>query len=186
MISPSEVQALDDRAFLRVTGRFARCALLVTLLLGCTPPQNINAPVFAQRAPPTGHPTYLETIRYIDDGLRYVDPTSAFFIAPDGNMCFRGVQNVRETILDYTYNSDWCFPPNAVSQVDLFSAIGRGQQLTLFCKHSAPQCIREIGYGNRTADRATVSIVPSQQEKAAVEHLVYLMGGSLGDNEPFK
>ncbi len=168
---------------LRLIGKVARQAFLAPLLLACMPPpQDFNAAVFAQRAPPAGRPTYLETIKYIDDGLRHVDPTSAFYISPDGRMCFRGVVNVKETSLDYIYNSDWCLLPTAMGRVDSFER----QQLSLFCKHAYPHCIREIGYRNRTTDIATVGIVPSPQERVAIEHLIYLMGGSLGDSYPLK
>jgi hypothetical protein len=168
---------------LQLIGKLARVAALAVSLPACMPPepQYVDSPVFAQRAPPAGRPTYLETIKYIDDGLRYVDPTAAFFVSFDGRMCFRGVLNAERTNLDYFYKSDWCLLPAAVYRVD---SIKTGE-VSLFCKHADPQCIREIGYRYRGANHATIRIVPSDQEKVAVEHLIYLMGGNLGDSQPF-
>jgi hypothetical protein len=169
---------------LQLIGKFARVAALAVSLAACMPPaepQYVNNPAFAQRAPPVGRPGYLETVKYIDDGLRYVDPSAAFFVSPDGRMCFRGVLNPERDDLNYFYKSDWCLPPHAVSRVDSI----RTGQVSLFCKHADPQCIREIGYRYRAANTATLHIVPSDQEKVAVEHLIYLMGGNLGDYQPF-
>ena len=172
---------------LQLIGRLMRVAGLAAALAACAPPeppQYFNNPTFAQRAPPAGRPTYLETIKYIDDGLRYVDPTAAFFVSPDGRMCFRVVLIPLRTDLDNynLYKSAWCLPPTAVSRV---YSIGT-DQLGLACKHAEPQCIREIGYLYRATNAANMRIVPSDQEKAAVEHLIYLMGGNLGDSQPFK
>src|SRR5579875_1065900 len=61
------------------------------------PPPMIDSPAFALRSPLPGHPGYLETIAYIDDGLKYVDSKRAFFVSRDGRMCFVGVLNVRRT-----------------------------------------------------------------------------------------
>jgi hypothetical protein len=118
---------------LQLIGKLARVAALAVSLPACMPPppQYVNDPAFAQRAPPAGRPPYLETIKYIDDGMRYVDPTAAFFVSPDGRMCFRGVLNPERTNLDYLYKTDWCLPPTAISQVDSI----RTGQVSLFCKH---------------------------------------------------
>jgi hypothetical protein len=169
---------------LQFIGKLVRVATLAVALPACVPPepQYINNPAFAQQAPPAGRPTYIETIRYIDDGLRYVDPTAAFFVSPDGRMCFRGVLTALQTDLDNSYISYWCLLPTAVNQV---YTIGMGQ-VGLSCKHADPQCIHEIGYLNRATNTAHIRIVPSDQEKTAVEHLIYLMGGTLGDGQPFK
>ena len=169
---------------LRLIGKLARVAALAVSLPACMPPQPqqyANDPVFAQRAPPAGRPTYLETIKYIDDGVKYADRTAAFFVSPDGRMCFRGLLNAERTNLDQFYRTDWCLAPTAVSLVDSL----RTGELNLFCKHSDPQCIREIGYRDRGTNTALIYIVPSDQEKTAIEHLIYLMGGSLGDYQPF-
>jgi len=168
---------------LQLIGKLARVAALAVSLAACMPlpPQYVNNPVFALRVPPAGRPTYLETIKYIDDGMRYVESANAFFVSPDGRMCFRGVLNVERTSLDYLYQSDWCLPPTAVSRVE---SIKTGE-LSLFCKHTDPQCVREIGYRDLGSNTAVIRIVPSDREKVAVEHLIYLMGGYLGDSQPF-
>jgi len=67
---------------LQLIGKLARVAALAVPLAACMPPaepQYANNPVFARRVPPAGRLTYLDTIKYIDDGMRYVDPTAAFF-----------------------------------------------------------------------------------------------------------
>jgi hypothetical protein len=171
---------------LQFIGKLVRVTALAVALPACVPPelQYINDPAYAQRAPPVGRPTYLDTIKYIDDGVRYADPTAAFFVSPDGRMCFRVVLTALRTSLDNynLYKSSWCLPPTAVNRVYPVGA----DQLGLSCKHADPQCIREIGYLYRATNTASMRIVPSNQEKAAVEHLIYLMGGTLGDSQPFK
>jgi len=70
---------------LQLIGKFARVAALAVSLAACMPPaepqpaepQYANNPVFARRASPAGRPTYLETIKYIDDGMRYAEPANA-------------------------------------------------------------------------------------------------------------
>src|SRR5438067_13261998 len=56
-------------------------------------PQAITSPAYAARPPLPGRPGYLETIRYIDDGVKYIDPYAEFFISYDGQMSFRGLVN---------------------------------------------------------------------------------------------
>jgi hypothetical protein len=170
---------------LQFISTLVRLAALAVALPACVPPepQYVNNPAFARRAPPAGRPTYLETIKYIDDGLRYVDPTTAFYVSADGRMCFRGVLTNPLTTWDNIYKTDWCLLPTAVNRVDTI-VIGTNQ-VSVSCKHADPQCIQEIGY-YRAINTAYVRTVPPDQEKAAVEHLIYLMGGTLGDNEPFK
>ena len=174
---------------LQLIGKFARVAALAVSLAACMPPaepqpaepQYANNPVFARRASPAGRPTYLDTIKYIDDGMRYAEPANAFFVSPDGSMCFRGVLSVKRTSLDYLYRSNWCLLPTTVSRVDSI----RTGEVSLFCKHADPQCVREIGYRDLRSNTVAIRIVPSDREKVAVEHLIYLMGGNLGDYQPF-
>jgi hypothetical protein len=169
---------------LQLIGKLARVAALAVSLAACMPPpegQYANNPAFAQRAPTLGRPGYLETIKYIDDGMRYADPATAFFVSPDGRMCFRGVLTTERNSLDYLYKTDWCLPPTSVNEVDSI----RTGQVNLSCKHADPQCIREIGFRDRATNTVTIRTVPSDQEKAAVEYLIYLMGGNLGDYQPF-
>ena len=170
-------------------GRPLRVAVLLCTLSACAPPPTVdtpglNAAVYARRPPPAGRPSYAATIKYIDDGMRYLDPAAGFFVAPDGRMCFRGSLSIKETVFDYMYNSDWCLAPTAIGQVDALGTLTT-DQLRLSCRHADPQCIREIGNFNRQADSITLTNVPPRAEKAAVEYLVYLMDGYVGDSQPF-
>jgi hypothetical protein len=161
-------------------------ALLGSSLLACArvPPEQFNSLAFARRAPAAGAPTYWQTIRYIDDGLKYVDTASAFFVSPDGRMCFRGVVNANRTALQYP--DDWCLAPGAVSRVEaMWNDVTGIPELQLWCKHSDPECVQNFDYPTGTTNLVTMQIVPPSEEKAAVEHLIYLMGGSLGEGEPF-
>lgn len=173
--------------FLQLTGKFVQAVTLAAMLLACVPleQQHFNDPVFALRSSPAGLPTYAETVKYIDDGLRYVDPTAAFFISPDGRMCFRGASPTLAANFFILYSiskRDWCLHPTTVSRVH---SIETGH-LSLSCKHANPQCINEIGYLYHAANTIHVYIVPSDREKSAIEHLIYLMGGNVGDNHLFK
>jgi hypothetical protein len=58
-----------------------------------TEPLAINSVAFEKRAPLPGQMGYIETIKYIDDGMKYIDPSSEFFISFNGDMCFRGLVN---------------------------------------------------------------------------------------------
>jgi hypothetical protein len=167
------------RMNLRLISKLACATVLIALSACVPPPQAANPSVFAQRAPPAGRPTYLETIKYIDDGMRYIDPITAFFVSSEGMMCFRGVFNYQPGYIHYI--SDWCLPPTAVSEV----ASHGSYELRLSCKHENPQCVHEIGRSNLAANTISVQAVPARQEKTAVEHLIYLMGGDLGDAQPF-
>ena len=168
--------------------RLTVLAAMLTALAACAAsPQYVDIAVFTRRPPPPGQPGYLETIRYIDDGMRYVDPGNAFFIAPDGRMCFRGGYTLSHTIFDVLYKTDWCLYPAAVREVELMPDIVTGTyRLQLSCKHAAGQCVAEAGSLYRQAAVVTLPIVPPRQEKTAVEHLVWLMGGALGEPQPFR
>jgi hypothetical protein len=174
------------RMNLQLLGRFMSIAGLAALSAACTPlPQYSNAPIFAHREPPVGRPTYSEVIKYIDDGVRYVNPTAAFFISPDGRMCFLGVLDFRQPPLEALIsNHNWCLPPTAVGRVDSFVS-STHEQISLVCKHSDPQCVRDIGYWNPGLNAVNVDIVAANQEKSAVENLIYLMGGNI-DSQSFK
>jgi hypothetical protein len=160
--------------------------LLVALAACAVAPQYVDVGAFLRRPPSPGQPSYAETIKYIDDGMRYVDPGNAFFIAADGRMCFRGGYTLSQTIFDSLFKTDWCLFPTAVGKVELVPDIVTGTyRLQLSCKHAAGQCAAEAGSAYRQAAILTLPIVPPQQEKAAIEHLVYLMGGALSDATRF-
>jgi hypothetical protein len=174
---------------LRLVSELACVAATAVLLAGCAPPppQNFNDPAFARRAPSPGQPTYLSTIKYIDDGIRYSEPAGAFFVSPDGRMCFRGVLNVKQTIFDDLYQSDWCLAPTAIGRVETVPSVVTGtSDLQLSCNHANPQCAREIRYSDRAANTVIVPTVASHEEKVAVERLIYLMGGYLDSGPPIK
>src|SRR5215469_12237399 len=80
-------------------------------------PQAINSPAFAILASPLGRPGYLDTIRYIDDGMKYMDPFAEFFISYDGQMCFRGLGNRHPAVFE-NYQNYWCLDPAQVSNVE--------------------------------------------------------------------
>jgi hypothetical protein len=167
--------------------RIVFAGFLAALSACAVAPQYVDIAVYARRAPAPGQPSLAESVKYIDDGLRYVDPATGFFIAPDGRMCFRGAFTLSQTIFDWLYKTDWCLSPTAVNQVELVPDIVTGKyQLQLSCKHAAGQCIAETGSLLRQANLLMLPIVPPRQEKAAIEHLVWLMGGSVSDGRPFQ
>lgn len=150
---------------------------------GAADPAAINSAAFATRAPPPGQPGYFETIRYIDDGVKYIDRYGEFFIAFDGEMCFRGLVNRQQAEFE-NYQNYWCMPPAAVGEVDAIeNDVSYVNEIRLWCRHATPHCARRFGYPNfldetsDTANSITVQIVPYQQERSAVEYLIYLMGG---------
>ena len=83
-----------------------------------TAPLEINSLVFEKRPPLPGQPGYLETIKYIDDGMKYIDPSSEFFVSFYGDMCFRGLVN-RQLATFETYTNYWCINPQVVNNIDL-------------------------------------------------------------------
>jgi hypothetical protein len=164
----------------------ALAALALLLCQGCIqgyPPEAVDAPGFERRAPLAGQPGYLETIRFINDGVRYLEPRAAFAVSPEGDLCFRGAQEVSFVRLA-NYKSFWCMAPTAVAAVEaLDDDVTHVPSVRLWCRHDAPYCAWRVkrlarfgAYGR--ADAIMVQIVPYRREKAAIEHLVYLMGGS--------
>jgi hypothetical protein len=149
-------------------------------------PPPVNSPAFELRRPPLGRPGYRETIGYIDNGLKYVDPQSAFFVSPDGRMCFVGVLNVQRTTFEIR-RFPWCVAPAALAEVELIeNDVTYIPQLRLWCRHAAPQCFQEAGRLYRRSNSISVEIIPSQREKAAVAYLVYLMGGWVPADRPWE
>jgi hypothetical protein len=156
------------------------------LLSGCSSPPPVNSLAFERRAPLPGQPGYLETIKYIDDGLKYIDPSSEFFVSFDGEMCFRGLVN-RQQVLFETYQNYWCINPIAVNNVDaLENNVSYVNEVRLWCAHADPQCAHRVGYADfldtspGVANSILVQVTPYKPERAALEHLVYLMGGNAG------
>lgn len=150
-------------------------------------PETINSQAFALRAPSPGQPSYLETIRFIDSGVRYIDPFAEFFISFDGQMCFRGLVN-RQMLLFENYQNYWCIYPTNVNNVEeLPDNITTVNTVRLWCVLEAPQCARRFGLPNFLLDESpwignsiSVQIRPSKEQRTAIEHLIYLMGGNAG------
>lgn len=149
-------------------------------------PAAINSVAFAVRPPPPGRPGYLETIRYIDDGVKYIDPYSEFFVSFDGQICFRGLVNRQQAEFE-SYQNYWCMLPVSVNNVDaLENGISYVNQVRLWCRHAAPQCARRYGYPDfldesfPAANSIAAQTVPYFQQRDAIEYLIYLMGGNVG------
>jgi hypothetical protein len=147
-------------------------------------PQAINSPAYAIRPPLPGRPGYLDTIRYIDDGVKYIDPYAEFFISYDGQMCFRGLINRQDAYFE-NYQNYWCMYPTAVNNVEaLENDISYVNTVRLWCVLAAPQCARRTGFANFLDDSnwignsITAQTRPSREQRDAIEYLVYLMGGN--------
>ena len=150
---------------------------------GAPDPSLINSPGFAVRAPPPGQPGYLETIRFIDNGVKYIDPNAEFFVAFDGEVCFRGLVNRQQAEFE-NYQNYWCMPPAAVNNIDAIeNNISYVNAVRLWCRHSTPQCARRFGIPNFLDESGLVAnsiwaqITPYRQSRDAIRYLVYLMGG---------
>jgi hypothetical protein len=179
----------NDRGIDFVRAKSAVQVIAATLWLSAclAPPPPINSVAFARRAPLPGQPGYLETIGYIDDGVRYIDPSAEFFVSPDGEMCFRGLVNRQQAEFE-TYTNYWCISPFAVSDVDaLENNVSYVNEVRLWCGHADPQCAHRVGFADYLdtspgiANSILVQVTPYKPERAAVEHLVYLMGGNVRD-----
>ncbi len=163
---------------------------IVATLAACAPalPPPIDSPVFARRAPLPGQPGYLETIKYVDDGLRYIAANAGFLVSASGEMCFLGsiTPGVPLELVPQHY---WCMSPFAVSAVDaLENATSYVNEVRLWCRHSSPQCAHKIAYPNQfddmtLANSVTAETIPFRRERDAIEYLVYLMGGNIGRDE---
>src|SRR6516225_4952034 len=156
-------------------------------LRGEVDPEAINSPAFAVRPPPPGRPSYLDTIRYIDNGVKYIDPFAEFFVSFDGQMCFRGLVNRQEAYFE-NYQNYWCMYPTAVSNVEaLENNISYVDTVRLWCVLEAPQCARRVGFANFLDDSfldisgwignsIAAQIRPFREQRDAIAYLVYLMG----------
>jgi hypothetical protein len=140
-------------------------------------PPPLNSPAFALRPPLPGRPGYRATIAYIDDGLKYVDLQTGFYVSANGRMCFVGVLNVQHTVFNVR-KFPWCVAPTALAAIDAIeNDVTYIPQLRLWCRHVAPQCFQERGRFYRRSDSIAIEIIPSQNERNALAYLVYLMGG---------
>jgi hypothetical protein len=168
-----------------------RSVLTALFLAACAPAPTppIDSPAFARRAPLPGQPGYLETIRYVYDGLKYLSPGEAFFISSRGEMCFQGLPDADMNPYAIPANY-WCISPMAVASVDAVkNDVTYVDGVRLWCRHSAPQCAHKGGYANPldrawVANSITAETIPYREERAAIEHLIFLMGGDVGEPEP--
>jgi hypothetical protein len=158
-------------------------------LPAATEPAAINSVAFAVRQPLPGRQGYLETIKYIDDGVKYTDPYGEFFVSYDGQLCFRGLVN-RQQVMFENYQNYWCMFPTEVNNVDAIeNDVAYVNDVRLWCVHSTPQCARRFGYpefldeSGWLGNSITVQIVPFREERRAIEYLVWLMGGNARDAE---
>jgi hypothetical protein len=139
----------------------------------------INSLAFARRDPLPGQPSYLQTVKYIDDGLRYIDPWSQFFISPAGEMCFR-TRPYYPTIYYNNYYRIWCIYPQSVDRVEA----GTGftfHEVRLWCMHAYPQCAHSF---DEIADSISAPTIDYRQERDTLETLIYLMGGNVRPVQP--
>jgi hypothetical protein len=171
-----------------VTRSIVPALLLAACTTAPTPP--VNSPAFARRAPLPGQPGYLETIRYIYDGLKYTSSGAAFFISSKGEMCFQGLPD--PDMNPYAVPQDyWCISPLAVGAVDrVNNDVTYVNGVRLWCRLSAPQCAHKFGSPNALdkswiANSIVAETIPSRAQQAAFDHLIYLMGGDVAEPEPF-
>ena len=145
----------------------------------------INSTAYAIRSPLPGRASYLETIRYIDNGVKYIDPYAEFFISFDGQMCFRGLVNRQLAQFEH-YQNYWCMYPTNVNNVEaLENNVSYVNAVRLWCKHAAPQCARKYGFPtfldetSALGNSISAQTVAYKQQRDAIEYLIYLMGGSV-------
>jgi hypothetical protein len=155
-------------------------------------PQAINSPAYAIRPPLPGRPGYLDTIRYIDDGVKYIDPYAEFFVSYDGQMCFRGLIN-RQLSYFENYQNYWCMYPTAVNNVEaLENDISYVNTVRLWCVLAAPQCARRTGFPDFLDESGwidnsiTAQTRPFREQRDAIEYLIYLMGGNAAGAQPLR
>lgn len=139
------------------------------------PPPPINSPAFAVRAPLAGSPGYLATIKFIDDGVRYIDPLSHFYISAAGEMCFHTPPSYPKVYTD-AYYKDWCIHPYVVDRVSVIDFSSGSYGVEMWCMRAYPACAHSLESGE-IANRVFAASIDYQQERRALQHLVYMMGG---------
>jgi hypothetical protein len=172
-------------AKMRATAVILSLGVVLTTLAACVlTPQPVNSLAFQKRLALPGQPGYLATIKYIDDGMRYISGGTQFFVSAGGDMCFQGAIVPGET-KSYIPPNYWCMSPLSVSRVDAIeNNISYINQVRLWCRLAAPQCAYKVGYPNLPdspwiANSITAETLPFLQQREAIEYLVYLMGGSV-------
>ena len=113
----------------------------------------------------------------IDDGMRYVDPLTHFFVSPAGELCFRTKPNYPQVIYETRYRT-WCMYPQTVDRVEAVSNdITRINEVHLWCRRAYPQCAHSLSEPGWIANSISASTVDYRKERDALEDLVDLMGG---------
>jgi hypothetical protein len=163
------------------TALLAACTPLVLyegeLPVGAAPSPEINSPAFARRGPLPTRPDYLLTIKYIDDGMRYVDPLTHFYVSPAGELCFRTKPNYPQVIYETRYRT-WCMYPQTVDRVEAVSNdITRINEVHLWCRRAYPQCAHSLTEPGWIANSISTSTVDYRKERDALEDLIDMMGG---------
>jgi len=155
-------------------------------------PAAINSVAFAKRTPPLGRPSYLETIGYIDNGVKYIDRYAEFFISFDGELCFRGLVNRQKDVFE-NYQNYWCMYPTAVNNVEAIeNNVSYVNTVRLWCALETPQCARRLGYPNfldesdSIGNSISAQTRPFREQRAAIEYLIYLMGGNVREPAPLR
>ena len=179
-------RGLFDR-LARLPGSWAAAALLAACTplapyegeppVGTPPSPEINSPAYARRGPLPGRPDYLLTIKYIDDGMRYVDPLTHFFVSPAGELCFRTKPNYPQVIYETRYRI-WCMYPQTVDRVEAVSNdITRINEVHVWCRRAYPQCAHSLTEPGWIANSISTSTVDYRKERDALEDLIDMMGG---------
>ena len=145
-------------------------------------PAPINSLAFARRGALPGRPSYLETIKYIDDGVRYIDALSQFFISPAGEMCFRTRANYPQIYYN-AYYRHWCIYPQSIDRVSVLEIETGLMGVELWCMRAYPQCAHSLETGE-IANRISAPAIDYRQERAALQNLIYLMGGNVRFSQP--
>jgi hypothetical protein len=128
-------------------------------------------------------PPYLATIKFIDDGMRYIDPLSGFFVSPAGELCFRQLPETVPSVYAMYYKS-WCMWPQAVGTVtSQWNDNTRVDEVRLSCRHAAPQCAHRLepsGFLDESAwvaNNVTIQTAASRDERNALTGLIARMTG---------
>src|SRR6266496_243034 len=178
----------------RMTGCWAAVLLLTAcgplvlyegdLPVGTSLSEGANSPAFARRDPLPGRPDYLQTIKYIDDGMRYIDPLTQFFVSAAGEMCFRTKPNYPQVIYETRYRI-WCIYPQMVDRVEaVTNDITRINEVHVWCLRAYPQCAHSLNEPGWIANSISASTVDYRKERDALEDLVDLMGGKTRFSPP--
>jgi hypothetical protein len=132
-------------------------------------PPPINSPAFAVRAPLPGRAGYLTTIKFIDDGVLYIDPLSHFYISAAGEMCFH-TRPSYPTVYTDAYYKDWCIHPHAIDRVSVIENFASSHGVEMWCMRAYPGCAHCLQSGE-IANRVFAITIDHQQERQALQQL---------------